>query len=414
MSTADTDICIVGGGPAGMMLGYLLARSEINVVVLEKHRDFMRDFRGDTVQPSTLEVLRECGLIKKFNAIPQYHIQNAAIHVGDEVLPLIDYHGLKPFDYIALVPQWDFLNLLAEESRKLNTFQLLTNHEVTELIKEEGVVVGVKATTGSGNRTKTIRASLTVGCDGRRSTVRKSLGLNVHNLGAPMDVLWFKLPRKSTDSGGFEALLGAGHMMIMINRRDYWQIAYVVPKGSVEALRKQPISKFRQRVVSLAPILEGRCEAIESWDDVKTLVVSVDRLERWHAPGALVIGDAAHAMSPIGGVGINLAIQDAVAAGNVIAGALRDGHTLNEKILARVQKSRNWPTKLIQAIQLVIQKRVISSTLEHSGDLPKIPGFVRWLSRFRRARNMPAKIFGYGFGREHVNTSYFRQQEDAS
>lgn len=295
----NTHICIVGDDPAGLMLGYLLARSGVEVIVLEKHKDFLRDFRGDTVHPSTLEVLSECGLKNKFDAVPQQHIHTASVHIGAKTLTLAEFRGLKPFDYIALVPQWDFLNLIAAEAKQLPSFQLRTECEVTDIFSEAGTVTGVIAQTPSG--LLEVHASLIAACDGRSSVIRKCLGLKVTDSGAPMDALWLRLPREKPDISGLEGRLAAGHMMVMIDRRDYWQIAYIVPKGSDKTLRKQPIAEFHQRVASLAPELKKRCHLIASWDEVKTLIVGVDYLEKWHVPGALLIGDAAHTMSPIGG-----------------------------------------------------------------------------------------------------------------
>ena len=392
-----------------MMLGYLLARAGVQVTVLEKHADFLRDFRGDTVHPSTLAILDQCGLKNKFDTLPQSKVQEASVHIGKKHFRIADFRGLNPFDYIALVPQWDFLDLLASEGQKLNNFNLLMSTEATDVIREpapsdqevvSSKVVGVVANTPNG--TLEIRADLVVGCDGRRSTVRSTLGLKVLDLGAPMDVLWFKLPREKSDDGGLTAVLGAGDMMIMINRNTYYQAAYIVPKGSDSTIRKLPISELHQRIVKLRPFLKDRCSAIGSWDDVKTLVVTIDRLEQWCEPGALVIGDAAHAMSPVGGVGINLAIQDAVAAANIITAAIGNAEPLTTEVLARVQKRRQRPTERIQRLQMLAQDRVVSAALEAKNELPKLPVVLRFMIGFKWFRKIPARVIGYGFNRERV------------
>jgi 2-polyprenyl-6-methoxyphenol hydroxylase-like FAD-dependent oxidoreductase len=397
--TFTTRCCIAGGGPAGMMLGYLLARAGVPVVVLEKHADFLRDFRGDTVHPSTLEVLDEIGLLQKFERLPQRKVDHLSVHIGDRVQQAIDFRGLKPFPYLSLVPQWDFLDMLADDGRRYPPFDLRMRHEVVGLIQENGRVAGVRVCSPQGEAE--IHADLVVGCDGRHSTARAATGLRVRDYGAPMDVLWFRLPRKGSDPEDTFGIIGTGHMMVLLNRTDYWQAAFLVPKGGADALRARPINELRGAIAKLAPFL---ADTLTAWADVKTLEVRVDRLERWYQPGLLLIGDAAHAMSPIGGVGINLAIQDAVAAANALVPALRAGRPVDEAPLRAIQDRRLPPTKLIQAVQLQIQKRVISRALAQSGRPLEIPAILRWLLRFRVVRQIPARLFGYGFRREHVHT----------
>jgi 2-polyprenyl-6-methoxyphenol hydroxylase-like FAD-dependent oxidoreductase len=386
-----------------MMLGYLLARAGVPVVVLEKHADFLRDFRGDTVHPSTLEVLDEIGLLEKFQRLPQRKIDHLNLNIGGHAQQTIDFRGLKPFPYLSLVPQWDFLDLLAAEGRQYPQFDLHMRHEVVGLIEENGRVAGVRVRTPQGEAE--LRADLVVGCDGRHSTLRAAAGLRVRDYGAPMDVLWFRLPRKESDPEDTFGIIGTGHMMVLLNRTEYWQAAFLVPKGGAEALRAQPIDELRGAIAKLAPFLADRTDSPASWNDVKTLEVRVDRLERWYQPGLLLIGDAAHAMSPIGGVGINLAIQDAVAAANALVPALRTERPIDETLLRAIQDRRLLPTKLIQTVQLQIQKRVISRALAQSGRPLEIPAILRWLLRFRSVRHIPARLFGYGFRREHVRTS---------
>jgi 2-polyprenyl-6-methoxyphenol hydroxylase-like FAD-dependent oxidoreductase len=385
-----------------MMLGYLLARAGVPIVVLEKHSDFLRDFRGDTVHPSTLEILTEIGLLEKFEQLPQRKIDHLNLHIGGHMQQAIDFRGLKPFPYLSLVPQWDFLDLLAAEGQRYPQFDLRMRHEVVGLIKKDGRIVGVHVRSPQGE--VEIYADLTVGCDGRHSTVRDAAGLRILDYGAPMDVLWFRLPRKDSDPEDTFGIIGTGHMIVLLNRTSYWQAAYLIPKDGADALRAQPIDKLRNSIRKLAPFLADRIHTLASWDEVKTLEVRVDRLERWYQPGLLLIGDAAHAMSPIGGVGINLAIQDAVAAANALAPVLRTKRPIDEALLRAIQNRRLLPTKLIQAVQVQIQKRVITRALAQSGHPLEIPPMLRWLLRFRPVRHIPARLFGYGFRREHVRT----------
>lgn len=394
--------CVVGGGPAGMMLGLLLARAGVPVTVLEKHGDFLRDFRGDTVHPSTLAILDELGLRERFDQLPQRRVDHLAGIVAGREQQIVDFRGLKPYDYLALVPQWDFLDMLAEAGRRLPGFDLRMRHQATGLLDEGGRTVGVRVQSPDGGYD--LRADLVVACDGRHSTVRETAGLQARDYGAPMDVLWFRLPRMEGDPQDTFGLVDRGHMMVLLNRDDYWQVAFLVPKGSDAALRARPIGALRESVAQLAPFLAERKEAIEAWDRVSTLAVQVDRLQRWHQPGLLLIGDAAHAMSPIGGVGINLAIQDAVAAANVLAPAFRTGRVIDEAVLASIQRRREWPVKVVQRVQLAMQERLISRALQDGDKPPSVPALLRFLLGFRVVRHIPARLFGYGLRQEHVET----------
>ncbi len=393
--------CIVGGGPAGMMLGYLLARRGVPVTVLEKHADFLRDFRGDTVHPSTLMALEQVGLLPRFNELPQSQINRLSVRMGDVVQTVADFRGLAPFDYLALVPQWDLLNLLAEAGEELPHFTLHMQHEATALVRDGDKVTGVTAHTPNGERE--FRADLIIACDGRGSTLRDSADLAAEDLGAPMDVLWFRLPKPPTSDGELFGVVGAGAAIVLIDRIDYFQVAYILPKGSDIELRRAPLENFRQTVASLVPELKDSIEAMQSWDCVKTLEVKVDRLQTWHQPGLLLIGDAAHAMSPIGGVGINLAIQDSVAAANVLAPVLAAGGEPDDALLSQVQQRRLPAVKKVQAIQVALQNNALSAVLAAKGEAPKIPAPIRWLLKFRMLRNIPARIIGYGFDREDVD-----------
>ncbi len=398
---ATTQCCIVGGGPAGMMLGFLLARAGVDVTVLEKHADFLRDFRGDTIHPSTLEIMHELGLLDEFLKLPHRQVQRLGGVVGDTPIRIADFSYLPTrCKFIALMPQWDFLDFLADNGRRYPSFDLRMRAEVTDLIEEGGRVVGVRATTPDGPLT--VRSTLVVGADGRTSDVRERAGLKVEDIGAPVDVLWMRLSRRESD--GAEALgrIAPGKMFVMIDRGDYWQCAYVIPKGAADAVKAAGIEAFRAGIVSVAPVMQDRVHELKSFDDVKLLTVKIDRLEIWHKPGLLCIGDAAHAMSPVGGVGVNLAIQDAVAAANRLVAPLRAG-TLSDDDLAAVQQRRMFPTRMIQRLQVLIQDNVLSRVLASRGTIAP-PWPVRLLSGCPMLQRIPARLVGLGFRPEHVQT----------
>jgi 2-polyprenyl-6-methoxyphenol hydroxylase-like FAD-dependent oxidoreductase len=396
-----TKCCIVGGGPAGMMLGFLLARAGVSVVVLEKYPDFFRDFRGDTVHPSTLELMYELGLLDEFLKLPHQKVETLTGQIGAEHLTMIDFRHLPTHcKFIALMPQWDFLNFLAGHGKSYKTFDLRMKVEATDLIEEAGRIVGVRAKTADG--TLTIRADLVVGCDGRHSTVRDKAGLQSEDYGAPMDVLWFRLTRKPSDSADTFGHIEAGKMMIMLDRGDYWQCAYVIPKGGIERVQAEGIEAFRKRVEDMSPFLADRTAELKTWDDIKLLSVTVDRLQRWWRPGLICIGDSAHAMSPIGGVGINMAVQDAVAAANQLAGPLRAGHVSTEDLHA-IQERRMLPVSFTQWLQLTIQKRIISRVLL-SEQRPKPPLLFKLFGIFPVLRRIPARLLGVGIRPEHIRT----------
>jgi 2-polyprenyl-6-methoxyphenol hydroxylase-like FAD-dependent oxidoreductase len=400
--TISCRCCIVGGGPAGMMLGFLLARAGVDTIVLEKHADFLRDFRGDTIHPSTLEAMHELGLLDDFLKLPHEEVRLAEGKIGDVTIPLVDFSHLPTHaKFVALMPQWDFLDFLAGRAKRYPNFRLEMSAEVDGLLGEEGRVAGVAAKTKDGQMT--IRADLTIGADGRHSLVRREAGFVPHDIGAPMDVLWFKLARRTTDAGGLLGRIDAGQILAVFNRGDYWQCAYVIAKGSADRLKAEGIGSLRDHISALAPFLADRVAGLQNFDDVKLLTVAVDRLPLWHKPGLLCIGDAAHAMSPIGGVGINLAIQDAIAAANILAGSLSGKGRLGDRLLAQVQKRREWPTKVIQGLQFVIQKRVISRVLGGTGK-PVPPWFLRLFIYLPVLRRLPARLIGLGVRRERVTS----------
>jgi 2-polyprenyl-6-methoxyphenol hydroxylase-like FAD-dependent oxidoreductase len=395
----STQCCIVGGGPAGMMLGFLLARAGVDVVVLEKHGDFLRDFRGDTIHPSTLEVMYELGLLTEFLQLPHQESHKIGAQVGNAAFTFADFTHLPTrCKFIAFVPQWDFLDFLADHARQYPAFKLIMQAEVTDLVWEGGRVAGVIARTPDGERE--VRADLVVGADGRTSLVREKAGLEVVDVGAPIDVLWMRISRQPSDPEQALGRIAPGRMMVMINRGDYWQCAYVIPKGTFATVQRNGLTAFRQDIAKLVPWLGSRVDELGRWDDIKLLTVRIDRLRQWHRPGLLCIADAAHAMSPVGGVGINLAIQDAVAAANILAAPLQSGSVTIEH-LRQVQKRREWPTRLTQALQVFLQERLIRRALTSTVAMSP-PWPLRLAQRWPVLQRGLARIVGVGFRPERV------------
>jgi 2-polyprenyl-6-methoxyphenol hydroxylase-like FAD-dependent oxidoreductase len=488
----NVSCCIAGGGPAGMVLAYLLARAGVEVLVLEKHADFLRDFRGDTIHPSTLEVLYELGLLEEFLKVPHDELRELSAEIGGLQFIVGDFtHVPGHCKFIALMPQWDFLNFMADRAKRYPEFNLRMQAEVTDVILEGDRVIGVRAKTQLGP--VEIRAELVIGADGRHSVVREKAELEVETFGSPIDVLWMRIPRKPSDPPQTFGHIDSRRVLVMIQRNDYWQCAFVIAKGGFAGIREEGLQAFRDDMVRLQPFLRGREGELKRWEDIKLLTVVIDRLKKWHRPGLLCIGDAAHAMSPIGGVGINLAIQDAVAAANILAPAFQRGTTpgtipvmdaLSEAIspaegalpaaiamelttaldsapgafiapsrapklspaflrsafdasgarvqgragsaaaparaedsrslepryssvteddLAAVQRRREFPTRMMQRIQVAIQNRVISRVLSANKQI-EVPLVVKLLRRFPILRRIPAYIVGIGFRPEHVET----------
>jgi len=397
MRETETSLCVVGGGPAGMMCGYLFARAGVRTIVLEKHGDFLRDFRGDTVHPSTLDLFGELGLLDALLARPHDKVTHVGAVVGGKDVRIADFtHLPRPGNFIALMPQWEFLDFLSGEAKTLPAFSLEMECEAVDLVHESGRVTGVRTRDG-----RVIGAKLVIAADGRSSALRKAANLPLHDLGAPIDVFWFRVPKARTPDNRTQGYIDHGQMVVLIDRGDYYQCARVIGKGGADAIRAQGIDRFREEVVAVAPVLDDRIDAIRSFDDVKLLSVSLDRLTRWHAPGLLAIGDAAHAMSPVGGVGINLAIQDAVAAANILAGPMRRGEDL-DRLTPRIQARRMLAVKVIQGLQRTVHERVIGAAFRTQtpklGMLPKLMKAVPLLPR------IPARILGLGVRREHIRS----------
>jgi 2-polyprenyl-6-methoxyphenol hydroxylase-like FAD-dependent oxidoreductase len=393
-----------------MMLGLLLARAGVEVAVLEKHADFLRDFRGDTIHPSTLELVYELGLLGEFLKLPYQAVPRLVAQVGNTDVVIADFSSLPTrCKFIAFMPQWDFLNFLAAHAARYPTFSLHMRAEATDLIEDAGGrVIGVRAQGPDG--AFECRAPLVVAADGRGSVLRVRAGLHVRELGAPMDVLWFRLSRRPDDPAASMGRFNVGRIFIALNRGEHWQCGYVIPKGTLEDLQRRGLDAFRAGVATLAAFAADRVDELRTWDDVKLLTVRVDRLDRWYRPGLLCIGDAAHAMSPVGGIGINLAVQDAVATANLLAAPLRAGAVTVDH-LRQVQRRRALPTRVTQRLQVLVQDRVISPVLATSGQLG-VPFALRLLNRFPALRRLPARLVGMGIRPEHVRTPEVHRPRD--
>jgi len=402
----NTRCCVAGGGPAGMIAGFLLARAGVDVVVLEKHSDFLRDFRGDTIHPSTLELMYELGILDEFLRRPHQELPQFGGQVEDVTVIVADFSHLPTHcKFIALMPQWEFLNFIAEKAKAYPQFNLRMESEVTDLIEENGRIAGVRATTpqGTSQGILEVRADLTLGTDGRHSIVRAKAGLEVIDLGAPIDVLWMRLTREPSDPDQTLGRFRAGKILVMLNRADYWQCAYVIPKGGIEVIRQRGLAAFREDIASVAPFLRGRMDELKDWNDIKLLTVAVDRLRQWWRSGLLCLGDSAHAMSPVGGVGINLAIQDAVAAANILVQPLLRGAVRDEQ-LREVQERREYPTRMTQRFQVFAHKHLLRPALSQTAQLHQLPLPFKLLRRFPVLRRIPARLLGLGFRPEHVRT----------
>jgi 2-polyprenyl-6-methoxyphenol hydroxylase-like FAD-dependent oxidoreductase len=394
-----------------MMLGFLLARAGVEVLVLEKHADFLRDFRGDTIHPSTFELIYELGLLDDFRERPHQELREIGAMIEDFAVTVADFSHLPTrCKFVGLMPQWDFLNFVAEKGKAYPQFHLRMEAEVADLIIENGRVTGLRAKTPEGSLE--VRADLFVGADGRRSIVREKSGLEVIDLGAPIDVLWMRVSRQPSDLNQTLGRFRDGKILVTLDRGDYWQCAYVIPKGGFDAIRQRGLPAFREDIETVAPFLRGRTAELKDWNDIKILSVAVDRLRKWSRPGLLCIGDSAHAMSPIGGVGINLAIQDAVAAANILWKPLLDRTAIDER-LDEVQNRREFPTRMTQGVQVFAHKRFIGPALSSKTPLRRLPLPLKLLQRLPILRRIPARAVGMGFRPEHIRTPDANRQPPA-
>jgi 2-polyprenyl-6-methoxyphenol hydroxylase-like FAD-dependent oxidoreductase len=396
----QTRCVIAGGGPAGMMAGYLLARAGVQVAVLEKHADFNRDFRGDTIHPSTLELMHELGLLDEFLKQPHQEVRELRAVVNGQAVPVADFTRLPTrCKFIAFMPQWDFLNFLASHAKRFPNFQLLMETEVIDLLTDRERVTGIHAKTPRG--ALEVRADLVIGADGRHSTTQTSAGFSEQEFGVPIDVLWMRISKKQDDPQQSFGFFQRGRLLVMLDRGDYWQCGFVIPKAGFDEIRARGLTSFQNNIVSFAEFLRDRVAELDDWSKIKLLTVQINRLREWCREGLLCIGDSAHAMSPAGGVGINLAIQDAVATANILAAKLRNGPVPLDD-LRKVQARREWPTRLIQGMQVFIHRRIVTGQTSSSGN--SLPFVLRLLKWFPILRQLPARFIGIGPRPEHIRS----------
>lgn len=395
-----TRCVIVGGGPAGMMAGYLFARAGVDVIVLEKHADFFRDFRGDTIHPSTLELMHELGLLDEFLKLPHQEFSELRGIFNGHLAGMADFSRLPTHcKFIGFMPQWDFLNFFADKAKVFPSFALRMQHEVVDLIIEGDRVAGVRVRTPAGERD--FRAGLVIGADGRQAITHTRAGFEIQELGVPIDVLWMHISKRESDPEQLFGFFRHGKLLVLIDRQDYYQAGFVIPKGGIEAAKERGLPALHSEIVSLAPFLKDRITELDDWSKIKLLTVQINRLKKWCRDGLLCIGDSAHAMSPAGGVGINLALQDAVAAANLLAVKLRNG-PVSVTDLEQIQKRREWPTRLIQAMQSFIHRHVVTGRESKAGD--SLPIVVRLLQWFPALRSLPARFIGLGPRPEHIQS----------